>query len=185
MLQKSGLASLKPKAFGWALLLLWLVASSVLLFRFGQSDYGEFDPKFQLRQHPAKLGDFIKLSAAKPGETILLHVLDPACRCAAMAEDHIAQLQPSLQNLPNLRQLALTPLLLQQAGIAVPATPMIVVIRDQQLIYSGPYASGPACSIGDSLLDQVLQQKLQTPASWLNSETAACRCLAQDERQQH
>jgi hypothetical protein len=185
MLQKSGLASVKPQAFGWALLLLWLVASSVLLFRFGQSDYGEFDPKLQLQQHPTKLSDFIELSAARPGETILLHVLDPACRCAALAEDHIAQLQPSLQNLPKLRQLALTPLLLQQAGIAVPATPMIVVLRDQQLIYSGPYASGPACSIGDSLLDQVLQQKLQTPASWLNSETAACRCLAQDERQQH
>lgn len=178
MLQKSGLASLKPQALGWALLVLWLVASSVLLFRFGRSDYGEFDPNRQLQQHPTKLSELIQLSLARPGETILLHVLDPACRCKALAEDHIAQLQPSLQDLPKLRQLALTPLLLQQAGIAVPATPMIIVLRDQQLIYSGPYASGPACSIGDSLLDQVLQQKLQTPASWLNSETAACRCLS-------
>lgn len=179
LLQKLRPAAAKPQLWGWLLLLLWLVASSVLLFRFGQSDYGEFDPHRQLLQHPVQLVDFIKLSAAKPGETILLHVLDPACRCAALAENHLAQLQPSLQNLPKLRQLALTPFFLQQAGIAVPATPMIVVLRDQQLIYSGPYASGPACSIGESLLDQVLQQKLQTPASWLNSETAACRCLAQ------
>jgi hypothetical protein len=178
--QESGLALIKPQALGWALLLLWLVASSVLLFRFGQSDYGEFDPKRQLQQYPTKLSDFIELSAARPGETILLHVLDPVCRCTALAEDHRVQLQPSLQNLPTLRQLTLTPIQLQQAGIVVPATPMIIVLRDQQLIYSGPYASGPACSIGESLLDQVLQQKLQTPASWLNSETAACRCLAQE-----
>ena len=181
MLQKLGLASIKLQVLGWTLLVLWLVASSVLLFRFGQSDYGEFDPHRQLQQHPTKLRDLIELSAARPGETLLLHVLDPACRCTVLAENHLAQLQPSLQNLPKLRQLALTPLLLRQAGIAVPATPMIVVLRDQQLIYSGPYASGPACSIGDSLLDQVLQQKLQTPDSWLNSETAACRCLSQQE----
>lgn len=111
MRQKLASATTKPQAMGWALLLLWLVATSVLLFRFGQSDYGEFDPKLQLRQHPAKLDDFLELSAAKLGETILLHVLDPACRCAALAEDHIAQLQPSLQNLPKLRQLAPIPLL--------------------------------------------------------------------------
>jgi len=179
--QNSAAAVAKPQAIGWALLLLWLIGTSVLLFRFGQSDYGEFDPRLQLQQHPAKLVDFIALSAAKPGETILLHVLDPACRCAVLAREHISQLQAALQNIPQLRQITLTPWLLQQRGIAVPATPMIVVLRDQQLIYSGPYASGPACSIGDSLLDQVLQQKLQTPASWLNSETAACRCLTQDE----
>jgi hypothetical protein len=179
MLQKLWSTAAKPQAVGWALLLLWLVVSSVLLFRFGQSDFGEFDPNLQLQQHQTKLRDFIQLSGARPGETILLHVLDPACRCAVLAEDHIAQLQPSLQGIPQVRQLTLLPIQLQQAGIVVPATPMIIVLRNQQHIYSGPYASGPACSIGDSLLDQVLQQKLQTPASWLNSETAACRCLDQ------
>jgi len=177
ILQKLWPVTAKPQALGWALLVLWFAASSVLLYRFGQSDYGEFDPNRQLQLHPAKLSELIRLSSAKPEETIMLHVLDPACRCAALAENHLAELQPALQKQPKLRQLALTPLLLQQAGIAVPATPMIIVIRDQGLIYSGPYASGPACSVGDSLLDQVLQQKLQTPASWLNSETAACRCL--------
>jgi hypothetical protein len=179
MLQTLWSAAAKPQAWGWALLLLWLVVSSVLLFRFGQSDFGEFDPTRQLQQHQTKLRDFIQLSGASTMETVLLHVLDPACRCAVLAEDHIAQLQPSLQGIPQLRQLTLLPIQLQQAGIVVPATPMIIVLRNQRHIYSGPYASGPACSIGDSLLDQVLQQKLQTPASWLNSETAACRCLSQ------
>lgn len=167
--------------FGWLLLLLWLVASSVLLYRFGQSDYGEFDPQRQLQQHPSKLSTLLRLSHATAGETVFIHVLDPACRCAALAEKHLQQLQPSLQNHANLRQFTMTPDQLTQAGIAVPATPMIIVLRHQQHIYSGPYASGPACSIGDSLLEQVLQQKLQTPASWLNSETAACRCLHQQE----
>lgn len=169
---------LKSRAIGWTLLGLWLLTSSVLLFRFGSSDFGEFDPQLQLQQHPKQLAALLRLSAANSGETLLLHVMDPACRCAALAENHLQQLQPALAIQPKLRQLALSPHQLQQAGIAVPATPMIIVLRDQKLIYSGPYASGPSCSIGDSLLDQVLRQKLQTPASWLNSETAACRCLS-------
>ncbi|RVU33088.1 hypothetical protein EOE67_18195 [Rheinheimera riviphila] len=162
---------------GWALLLLWLLASSVLLFRLGQTDVGEFDPQLQLQQHPQQLAALLRLSGAGSGETLLLNVLDPNCRCAALAENHLQQLQPTLTKLPKLRQLAFNPTQLQQAGIAVPATPMMIVLRNKQLIYSGPYASGPACSIGESLLDQVLQQKLQTPASWLNSETVTCRCL--------
>ncbi|MFN6970015.1 MAG: DUF6436 domain-containing protein [Rheinheimera sp.] len=169
---------LTSQRWGWSLLLLWLLTSSLLLFRFGQSDFGEFDPQLQLKQHPFQLPALLKLTAAKPSETLLLHVFDPNCRCAALAENHLQQLKPQLLSQPRLRQLTVHPQQLTQAGIAVPATPMIIVLRNQQLIYSGPYASGPACNIGDSLLEGVLQQKLQTPASWLNSETPACRCLS-------
>lgn len=157
-------------------MLLWLVASSLVLFRFGQSDFGEFDPQLQLKQHPLQLRSLLQLSAAKSDETLLLHVFDDSCRCTALAETHLQQLRPQLLLQPRLRELTLHPQQLLQAGIAVPATPMIIILRHQQLIYSGPYASGPGCNIGDSLLEGVLLQKLQTPASWLNSETSACRC---------
>ena len=170
---------LKSQRLGWALLLMWFLLTSLLLFRFGKTDYGEFDPKLQLQQYPKQLPALLSLSGAGANQTVLLHVLDPTCRCTALAENHLQQLQPTFVAQPHLLQKSLTIEQLQAAGIEVPATPLLIMIRNKQLIYSGPYASGPACSVNDSLLDAVLQQRISTPGSWLNSETAACRCLNQ------
>ncbi len=167
---------LKSQRLGWALLLLWILGTSLLLFRFGQSDYGEFDPERQLQQYPKQLAALLHLTDAAVDETVLVHILDASCRCSVLAQAHISQLQSLFQTKVKLRQLQRSVADLQQAGITVPATPMVIVLRDKQLVYSGPYASGPACRSEDSLLDAILLQRLNTPAAWLNSETAACRC---------
>ena len=163
--------------WGWSLLLLWLLTSVVVMFRFGQSEYGEFDPDLQLKQHPQQFSALSLLGNAEPGATVLIHVQDPNCRCTRLANQHLQALAAQLATLPSLYQRTFHPAELTALGIAVPATPMLIVIRNQQLVYSGPYASGPNCSVDDSLLAEIIAQKMHMPGVWLNSETAACRCL--------
>lgn len=141
--------------------------------------YGEFDPKRQLQQQLQQLPQLNRLTQQQQGTATLLHVLDKNCPCTQQALAHIQSLQGRFSQQP-LQQIYLSAAELRAAGITVPATPMVIYIKDQQLHYSGPYASGPACSTTEDLLGAIVQNKMQTPAGWLNSETLACRCLSQN-----
>lgn len=168
---------------GWCIFILWVTGTSWLLFQTGNAYYGEFDPKRQLQQQLQQLPQLNRLIEPQNGAATLLHVLDENCPCTQQARAHIQSLQgrfaqQALQQ--PLLQLYLSAAELRAAGVTVPATPMVIYLKDQQLHYSGPYASGPACSSSEDLLAAIVQNKMQTPDSWLNSETLSCRCLSQN-----
>lgn len=169
--------------FGWLIFILWVTGTSWLLFQTGNANYGEFDPKRQLQQQLQQLPLLNRLSQQPNGSATLLHVLDENCPCTQQARAHIQSLQGSFSQQASqqaLQQLYLSAAELRAAGVTVPATPMVIYLKDQQIRYSGPYASGPACSGADDLLAAIVQNKMQTPDSWLNSETLSCRCLSQN-----
>lgn len=160
---------------GWLLFASWVISMSWLLYQTGNQHYGEFDPERQLQQQTQQLSLLNAVAGAQSSNAVLLHVLDPACPCTDNAKTHIKTLQAELQS-RQLQQLYLTSAEAQAMGITVPATPMVIYLQNRQLIYSGPYASGPACSAKNSMLSAVLQNTSRLPGSWFNSETWACRC---------
>lgn len=163
--------------FGWLLFAGWIICTSWLLFQSGNQHYGEFDPKRQLQQQTQQLSLLNGIAAENNSGAVLLHVLDPDCPCTGNAKTHINTLQTELQG-QQLQQIYLSSTEVQAMGISVPATPMVIYLHNRQLVYSGPYASGPACSAKNSMLSAVLQNTSRLPGSWLNSETWSCRCLS-------
>lgn len=165
---------------GWLIFGIWIISTSWLLYQTGQQHYGEFDPQRQLQQQMKQLPQLNAIAQPQNGNAVVLHVLDESCPCYQKALAHIQTIQASLAQQP-LQQRYLTSAQLRAVGVTVPATPMVIYLQDQHIRYSGPYASGPACSALDDLLGAVLQNTVQTPGSWLNSETQACRCLIQQQ----
>lgn len=165
---------------GWLLFASWVLCTSWLLYQSGNQHYGEFDPQRQLQLQQQQLPALNRLAAKASSNTassaVLLHVLDPDCPCSNKAKEHIKQLQAELQD-KKLQQIVISVHELEQSGISVPATPLVIYLENQQLVYSGPYASGPACSTENSMLTAVLQQQNRLQGSWFNSETWSCRCL--------
>lgn len=162
------------------LLVCWLGASTVAMYWFVFSDYGEFDPEQQWLgwQPPHDLG--AKLSVANDASEItLVHVRDPACSCDGYVMDHIDTLQytnPSAdQTAVNYQEIDRAAL--EQSGFLVPATPMAMVFYGDQLAYAGPFASGPFCAADDSLIHDLLQRQTQLAGTFLNGLIKACRCV--------
>lgn len=149
--------------------------SSVALFRFGFSHYGEFDPE----QQWSASGPDLTLAALQISDSTgwqLVHVLDSQCGCSRLAQQHVATLSQQLQ-LSASQQHYRSAAELASAGFRLPAVPAVLVFEHGILRYAGPYASGPLCSAGNSFLPALLSGQSRLPGSWLNGEAMACRCL--------
>lgn len=149
--------------------------SSVALFRFGFSYYGEFDPQ----QQWSAAAPQVTLAALQIQDATgwqLVHVLDSQCGCSRLAQQHVATLSQQLQ-LSVSQQHYRSATELAAAGFRLPAVPAVLVFEHGILRYAGPYASGPLCSSSNSFLPALLLGQSRLPGSWLNGETKACRCL--------
>lgn len=161
--------------FGWVLFVSWLLLSSLALFRFGFSHYGEFDPELRWSATEPQL----KLATLQIPDTRgwqLVHVLDSQCGCSRLAQQHVATLSQQLQ-LSASQQHYRSVAELAAVGFQLPAVPAVLVFEHGSLRYAGPYASGPLCSASNSFLPALLAGQSRLPGSWLNGETKACRCL--------
>ena len=65
---------------------------------------------------------------------------------------------------------------MQQLGIDVPATPMIILMNEGQLNYAGPYATGPLCTAQTDILLPIVKGDVLLSGPWLNSAAVSCRC---------
>lgn len=163
------------KCLAVVLLLLWVIPLSVMLYRLPQKQYGIFDVTGVWQQ----ANTFRPVSVTQLGitaslNTQLVHVLAPDCRCTQYARQHISDLQHSSADILHYHRSAEE---LMLAGFQVPATPMVMLFRQGQLIYAGPYASGPLCSVKDSILNLLMTQQFRLAGTWFNGETKACRCV--------
>ncbi|MDP5208045.1 DUF6436 domain-containing protein, partial [Alishewanella sp. SMS9] len=149
--------------------------SSVFLFKFGLNQYGEFDPNQQWTTQPPVLS-LTELGLVNNTGWHVVHVLESQCGCSRLAREHADvfseryQITAQQQSYRSAAELA-------AANFVLPAVPAVLLFDDGQLVYAGPYASGPMCSTSDSFLTSILARSVQLPGLWLNGEVKACRCL--------
>lgn len=162
--------------FAILLFLLWISATSYFLYDTVWGNYGVFDNQQQW--------ETVSVTELTPGALALpvingiqlVHVLDEDCQCNRFTEEHIRSLGKMLTEPEAQAQVSVSAL--QTAGFVVPATPMALIFEHGKLIYAGPYATGPLCSVDDSLLADILSGHKILTGLWLNGETKACRCIA-------
>lgn len=164
---------------------LWVVASSIYLYVWAFTDYGYFDEQNQwlglIKTTPeqAKLVAFLDTSEPlRINQRLLVHIREQGCRCNAYADQHANDLLTGIEG----QQVTLTVEEAEALNIPIPATPMVAVFQltknTAELIYAGPYASGPFCAADDSFLPAVLGGGLNISGPWLNGGVKACRCIA-------
>lgn len=157
------------------MLIAWLILSAFLLHRFGFAHYGLFDA--EQRWHFDSPGLAVSALHITPEQGFqVVHVLDDNCGCSRFAAAHakvFAGIAAPLAKQQWYRSAAEV----AAAGFTLPAVPAVLLFEQGQLVYAGPYASGPLCSVRDSFLVQVLSGQVHLAGLWLNGESNACRCL--------
>lgn len=154
------------------ILLAWVAASSAALYYFTFRDYGEFDPEQRWLQPTTdlRLSD-LSIGAASRSSMTLVHVRDDGCSCNTYVEQHIDTLQGDFAE--HQRSVADV----TSAGFNVPATPMVLIFKGDDLYYAGPYASGPFCNSENSLIADLLSGQVKLAGTFRNGLVKACRCL--------
>lgn len=153
----------------------WVLFSSTALFVFGNQDYGEFDKYGQWQFAAAALSiDSLGLKAQNGFQVV--HVRQQGCSCNRRADEFKAVLARE-HDIKNSAQYDIEIRQLNMHGITVPATPAVLIFHDGALVYAGPYASGPLCSVNDSIITPILQQQITLPGVWFNGEAKSCRCI--------
>ncbi|TXR51890.1 DUF6436 domain-containing protein [Reinekea thalattae] len=156
------------------LIAVWVPASLVLLKRFGDSYTGVFDPNFQLKTVSANAPELISKLDIRNDQSAIIHVLDKTCSCYEQTAEHVNYLADQMPAGVAQRDMSVAEL--AKMGIEVPATPMTILIRNSELQYVGPYATGPLCTPQSDIILPILEGKIQLPNAWLNSTAVACRC---------
>lgn len=156
-------------------LVSWLALSTLAMYYFVFADYGEFDPEQQWLgwNPPANLGTQLELSS-NAAQWSIVHVQDAECSCNSYLQSHLRDITNAH---PKVTQLNISVENLQGYGFVVPAAPMALIFQGQQLIYAGPYASGPFCATENSLISDLLSQRTQLAGTYLQGLVKACRCL--------
>lgn len=167
--------NLKAHRLQLALLLFgaWIILVSAVLFYLGQRHYGVFAPDEVWHNSDIDVSAFGLTATA---DFQLLHVFADGCVCNSRARAHIRQLDKQLMP-EQAEQYFFSPDQIVSAGFTLPATPAVLIFSQGKLLYAGPYASGPLCSVTDSLIAPLLLQQIQLPGLWLNGEAKACRCV--------
>lgn len=154
----------------------WLVLTSLALFNFAGEYYGEFAADTNW-QSPAQSAFSLSALGIAVGQSIqVVHVREDNCICNSRAALHQQQFS-NLYDLPKQQQFERNVRQIAAAGLRLPATPAVLIFNGGTLLYAGPYATGPLCSVSDSLIAPILRQQITLPATWFNAEAKACRCV--------
>lgn len=163
-------------ALALAIFVLWLGLTSLALFKFGNENYGvfAFDTNWQ---NPA-LAKFnlTSLGIAESAGIQVVHVKQDNCICNNRAQLHQDQFSQQY-NIDETAQFSRSIQQVADVGFNLPAAPAVLIFDSGVLLYAGPYATGPMCSISDSLIAPILLQQIKLPGPWLNAEAKSCRCL--------
>lgn len=147
------------------MLLVWLIAMSAVLFWWRFTDFGAFDSQsIWLDGSPTHLNGDVQ-------GRVMYHVRGD-CLCGQLADQHVALLPKE----SSYEQREVSVQEMQAMGMPVPATPMLVVANNGEVVYAGPYASGPSCSPENSFIPLITSTNSQITTPWYNGATNACRC---------
>jgi hypothetical protein len=153
----------------WGILVIWFLIISALLTWWRFQDYGHFDQHgLWLDSAPATVNQSSDTSGG-----IIYHIR-AGCSCDILADRH----RELFDELANYRQVTVSPNDIEAMGISVPSTPTLLVVNDSNVVYAGPYASGPSCSVDNSVVATIFNEQsgnMTTP--WYNGSVKACRCV--------
>lgn len=163
--------------WGGSLFVIWLAGSTLAIYLFTFKDYGEFDQRQQWLgwQAPESIAGALGIDS-RDEVTTLVTVKEPGCSCNNYLNTHLNQINFAHSI---TRSLEVAPSFIREAGFVVPATPMAMVFYGDELIYAGPFATGPFCAAQDSLLVDLLQRQQTLAGTFLNGLVKACRCTEQ------
>lgn len=167
----------------WALLIGWAVSMLVALLLHGQRQISEFDPDGVLLHastsphFDSNFVAFLKEQNVEAGSIVHIGTASN-CYCDSLTKPHQTQLLNRFEN----EQYQLTSMNIESAPnlkemlSSVPA--LVIVDKDYQLRYLGPYATGYGCFTGKDMVDQVVTYTQQTPyqGAVINADAQGCFC---------
>ena len=166
----------------WVLLALWAVGLLTALLVYGQRQLSQFDPNGELLHRTtapdfdATLVEFLKNQNIKAGSVI--HVgTQSRCYCDTLTTPHQTQLLAKLGD--DYRQVRLNVEDVPELAALIKAVPALIVLDKQtQLRYLGPYATGYGCFTGKNLVEQVVSYTTQLPynGAVINADATGCFC---------
>lgn len=170
------------KKASWLLLVLWAIGLLCALLAYGQRQLSDFDPDGELLHRTtapdfdASLVAILEKQGIQPGSVI--HVgTQYRCYCDTLTTPHQTQLTAKLGS--NFRQVRLIVEDVPELATMLEAVPALIVLDKQnQLRYLGPYATGYGCFTGKNLVEQVVSYTTQLPyaGAVINTDATGCFC---------
>ena len=171
------------KKIGWVLLAAWAGGMLAALLAYSQRQLSEFDPDGVLlhastsRHFDSNFVAFLKEQNVEAGSIVHIGTASN-CYCNSLTKPHQTQLLNRFES--EQYQLALLNIesapKLKKMLSSVPA--LVIVDKDYQLRYVGPYATGYGCFTGKDMVDQVVTYTKQTPyqGAVINADAQGCFC---------
>ena len=166
----------------WLILILWAVGLLTALLVYGQRQLTDFDPNGELLHRStapnfdSSLVDVLKSQNISPGSVI--HVgTQSRCYCDTLTTPHQTQLLAKLGD--DFHHVKLNVEDVPELAAMLEAVPALIVLDKQdQLRYLGPYATGYGCFTGKNLVEQVVGYTTQSRYSGavINADASGCFC---------
>jgi len=166
----------------WFLLTLWAVSLLTALLVYGQRQLSAFDPNGELLHRTtapdfdASLVALLKEQNIDAGSVIHVGTVS-RCYCETLTTPHQTQLIKRLGK--DFQQATLNIEDVPALGAMLDAVPALIVLDKQnQLRYLGPYATGYGCFTGKNLVEQVVGYTNQLPynGAVINTDATGCFC---------
>ena len=171
------------KKIGWVLLVAWAGGMLAALLAYSERQLSEFDPDGVLLHastspnFDSNFVAFLKEQNVEAGSIVHIGTASN-CYCNSLTKPHQTQLLNRFEN----EQYQLTSINIESAAMlkkmlsSVPA--LVIVDKDYQLRYVGPYATGYGCFTGKDMVDQVVTYTKQAPyqGAVINADAQGCFC---------
>ena len=115
-----------------------------------------------------------KLASIKPiEENLLIHIFESKCRCNLVAEPHIQSVK-KLAKAHDFKNLQVNISEQPSWRAIIPSTPAVIAIKDNRIVYVGPYSTGFSCLPGDGLIEPFIIKPSLYPV--VKSDGFGCYC---------
>lgn len=149
---------LNKKALSYLLLLVWLSLVFIAAYYFISKRLTEFDPHNQLEQFSASgLGQQLQqqLFTQPLAAQTIVHISRKGCDCNPLNQAHKQDINQLAQSY-NFDAIELD--ISELDTELIPSTPALLVLdKQQQLLYFGPYSQGFACTEANGFVAAVLK----------------------------
>tara|TARA_B100000700_G_scaffold331796_1_gene468916 strand:- start:25276 stop:25791 length:516 start_codon:yes stop_codon:yes gene_type:complete len=156
------------------ILILWLVLSFVFLLSKINSHYGLFTEKENFNFKSYENAQLSSLNLNNEGFN-LIHIRDKGCFCNKLTEKHINLINKENNSIKNLY--VSKDNIEKRLNINIPATPMLLIIKKNKILYAGAYSTGTTCSIDNSLIKQFFDRNYVYYDTVFSGEIRTCRCV--------
>lgn len=162
------------KWVGFAVVVFWGIAVALAFWWFEYRNWRNFaDKTVMFTSEP--LGHLYQSLPNAVGRPLIVHFVRPDCPCNRYQDSHIQELQPVINNIPQLYLKVDDPVV---AGLDIPAAPSVAVWNEKgDIAYYGPYSSGAICGTGKDFVSMVVNaiSHNQNPAL-INMVGVGCYC---------